>query len=704
MSSHIPKNSCPNDAIEYPIMSRHPLKTASAAGMLAIACLSGVTISRGRSHDISSLSASETEAPDQRNGVVEQQQKGDAKRRESIGIDARMQNQEHLTGRESEAAGQRNVVTPAGLAPHLGSKIVDVSSDSGHGVSDRSPVDLALSPDGRWLVTANQIANTVSLIDTDSGELVDEVACGDYPMDIAFTPDGSQVLVTAQWEGTLEAFEVLERKLVHRGELGLGYDPAGIAITSDSKRAFVGQVADAKVAEVDLEKLCLVRRIESGQWPRYLTLSPDGQRLAVGNGGDSDVSVIDTASGETLYEEPLANGTNLGQMITSADGTYAYFTWMVYRTNPITPGNIRRGWVLGSRIGRVRLDGASYREAVTLDVPGRAVADPHDLIISDDQEWLVATASGTHELLVYKLAEMPFIAQGGPGDLIDRKLQYNREFFDRISVGGRPMGLRIAKDNRTVYVANYLLNAVQVVDLQTRTVISEIALGGPKNKTLARKGMEIFYDAQRSLDQWYSCHSCHQEGGTNARPMDTWNDGTEMSLKTVLPLHDVVHTFPWTWHGWQRNMTEAMEKSITSTMQGEAPTEQDKQALIAFLRTLKSPPNPFRQTDGTLTAAAKRGKKVFFSEKAGCADCHNGPRFTDGQIHDVGLGSDKDAYQGYNTPSLVGVYRKVRLLHSGRARDLKRVVSDLHRPGRVNGEGELSEQETTDLIEYLKSL
>ena len=179
MSSHIPKNSCPNDAIEYPIMSRHPLKTASAAGMLAIACLSGVTISRGRSHDVSSLSASETEAPDQRNGVVEQQQKGDAKRRESIGIDARMQNQEHLTGRESEAAGQRNVVTPAGLAPHHGSKIVDVSSDSGHGASDRSPVDLALSPDGRWLVTANQIANTVSLIDTDSGELVDEVACGD---------------------------------------------------------------------------------------------------------------------------------------------------------------------------------------------------------------------------------------------------------------------------------------------------------------------------------------------------------------------------------------------------------------------------------------------------------------------------------------------------------------------------------------------
>jgi len=685
-------------------MSRHPVKTTIATGMLAIAGLAGLTLGSGRSGPSRPSNTSETRGQGNQVLAAEGQLTGDEQSQTGTESGIFADIQPPMRDPQPEVSGQRTPVTPNGDALRDDTTVVYVSRKSGDGPLDRSPVDLALSPDGRWLVTANQVANTISLIDTDSGELVGELACGDYPVDIAFTPDGRQILLTAQWQGTLQSFEIAEGKLVHTGDLNLGFDPAGIAITSDSKRAYVGQVANAKVAEVDLEKLSIVRRIESGQWPRYLTLSPDGTRLAVGNGGDSDISVIDTASGETLYEEPLANGTNLGQMRTSADGKYAYFTWMVYRTNPITTGNIRRGWVLGSRIGRVRLDGASYREAITLDVPGRAVADPHDLVISEDQEWLVASASGTHELLIYKLAEMPFIAQGGPGDLIDRKLQYSRDLFDRMSLGGRPMGLRMAKDNRTLYVANYLLNAVQVVDLQTRTIKSEIGLGGPREKTLARKGMEIFYDGQRSLDQWYSCHSCHQEGGTNARPMDTWNDGTEMSLKTVLPLHDVVNTFPWTWHGWQRNMTEAMEKSITSTMQGEAPTAEDKQALIAYLGTLKPPPNPFRQADGSLTAAANRGKKIFFSAKAGCADCHNGPRFTDGQIHDVGLGSDKDAYEGYNTPSLVGVYRKVRLLHSGRARDLERVVSDLHSPGRVNGEGELSETETADLIEYLKSL
>ncbi len=567
---------------------------------------------------------------------------------------------------------------------------------------DRSPVDLARSPDGQWIVTANQISNSVSLIR--GGQVVDEVRIGEHPVDIAFTPGGERILVTTQWSGDVVVLEIKDSRLNRVGEIHVGFEPHGIAIAKGGSRAYVGLVASAEVAEIDLERFELLRRFEVGNWPRYLTLSRDGSRLAVGYGGDAKVAVIDTASGEALYEEPLGNGTNLGQMRTSEDGNYAYFTWMVYRTNPINVGNIRRGWILASRIGRVRLDGPSYREAISLDVPGQAVADPFDLEISKDQQHLVASASGTHELLVYRLPDLPFVAQGGPGDLIDRRLQRDRERFDRIELGGRPMGLRIDDDNRTVYVANYLRNSVQVVDLESKTVTSEIELGGPSNQTLARKGMEIFYDGRRSLDQWYSCHSCHQDGGVNARPMDTMNDGTEMTLKTVLPLYDVAATFPWTWHGWQRNLSEAMHKSITSTMQGDPPSEEDKRALIEFLATLRQPPNPFRKADGTLSESAERGKAIFFSRKAACADCHNGPYFSDGKIHDVGLGSDSDHYDGYNTPPLVGTYRKVRWLHSGRARSLDRVVNDLHSPEKVNGAAELSDQEAADLIAFLKSL
>ena len=95
---------------------------------------------------------------------------------------------------------------------------------------------------------------------------------------------------------------------------------------------------------------------------------------------------------------------------------------------------------------------------------------------------------------------------------------------------------------------------------------------------------------------------------------------------------------------------------------------------------------------------------MFNSEKAGCANCHRGPEFTDGEIHDVGLGSPKDVYPGYNTPSLRGVYRKVRLLHHGRAASIADVLHELHAPQNVTGKGELSADELADLVEYVKSL
>ncbi len=568
---------------------------------------------------------------------------------------------------------------------------------------DHSPADLAMSPDGEWIVTANQTSNSVSLIRTQTHEVIDEIVCGEHPTDIEFISQTNQFLVSAAWAGTVETYSITNSKLSHVASVAVGFEPTGITITTDGSKAYVGLVASAQVAEINLRTHQLLRRIEVGHWPKYLTLSLDGKRLAVGNGGDGNIMVVDTESGEELYQEPLANGCNLGQMRTSADGQYAYFTWMVYRTNPINVSNIQRGWILASRIGRVRLDGPADREAISLDVPGLAVADPHDLVMSDDGNRLVASSSGTHELLVYRLPDLPFIGAGGPGDLIERELQRDKDRFDRIEVGGRPLGLRMSSDNRTVYVANFLRNSIQVVDIQAKKVTDEIKLGGPAETTLARRGMEVFYDAEFSLDQWYSCHSCHQDGGLNSRPMDTMNDGTEGTYKTVLPLYNVTQSAPWTWHGWQQDLTEAMEKSVTSTMLGKPPSEEDKAALIAYLATLELPPNPYLSADGRLSDAAERGKQIFFSDKAACADCHNGPLYTDGEVHDVGTSSESDYYQGYNTPSLLGVYRRVRLLHNGSAKSLEKVLTGRHSPEKVNG-SELTEQETADLIEFLKTL
>ena len=70
----------------------------------------------------------------------------------------------------------------------------------------------------------------------------------------------------------------------------------------------------------------------------------------------------------------------------------------------------------------------------------------------------------------------------------------------------------------------------------------------------------------------------------------------------------------------------------------------------------------------------------------------------------TGLGSPRDRYQGFNTPTLRGVYTKVKLLHDGRADSLEAVLAGDHSPEKVSGAAPLTDQERQDLVEYLKSL
>ena len=54
----------------------------------------------------------------------------------------------------------------------------------------RSQIALALSSDGTRLLTANQTAGTVSLVDTVAGRVLHEAKTGDRPAGVALSRDG----------------------------------------------------------------------------------------------------------------------------------------------------------------------------------------------------------------------------------------------------------------------------------------------------------------------------------------------------------------------------------------------------------------------------------------------------------------------------------------------------------------------------------
>jgi len=577
----------------------------------------------------------------------------------------------------------------------------------------RSPIALALSADGSRLLTANQTAGSVSLVDTRAGKVLHEVPTGAKPAGVAISADGRRGVV-AHWYGSdVAILDVGADRLAVAvaGRVEVGPEPRGVVLAPDGRTAYVAVGAGNEVVRVDLDAKQVTGRLEVGREPRGLALTADGARLLVGNARSRDLSVVDVAAWKVARALPV-DGDNLRQVAIGPDGTTGYVAGMKNRGFATTANNIDLGWVLGQRLMRVELGGSGPFETLSLDPSGLAVGDAHGVALGADGRLVAVACGGTHEVLLFRADGRPLPwRSGGSRDIIAAELLKGDGRFRRVATGGRPTELAFAPDAKTLYVANYLADAIQVIDAEAGTLVKAIDLGGPKEPALARRGEALFHDATRSSNQWYSCNTCHSDGHTNGLDFDTLNDGWQdlstahrRSRKKVPTLRRVTETGPYTWHGWQDSLEQAVVESFTKSMQGTRPSTDETRAVIAYLGTLDFPPNPHRPAAGPLPPAAERGREVFRSAKAACNTCHAGPESTDGKVHLTGLEDPADRYRGYNPPSLRGVYDKDPYLHDGRSRTLRDALAGPHAPDAVTGLGTLDDRELDDLIAYLKTL
>ncbi len=557
---------------------------------------------------------------------------------------------------------------------------------------DRSPISLALSADGRWALTANATSDTASLVDLSEGKVVAEVAVGKRPFAVAWAQD--RAVVTNWMADTVTVLEVAPPKLAVVATLPVGDEPRGVAI--NGTRVYVALAGDDSVAVIDLHKLKVTSRVAVGDEPWHLALTPDGKRLAVGHALSLDVRVLDAADLKTLHTVRM-RGPNLRQLAISPDGAWAYVPNVAERGSPTTNNNIARGWVIANRLSRVPLTEDAPRETIALDPSGEGVGDADGIAVSPDGERLAVAAGGSHELLLFRLP-LPFVAFGGPGDHMERALVKDAKRFRRVPLEGRPVSVRFAPDGASVVVANYLRNSLQVVDVAKAEIKRTIDLGGPSEKSLARKGEWIFYDASRSFTQWFSCHSCHTDGHTNGATYDTFNDGKYGNAKKTLSLRGVTKTAPYTWHGWEGDLRAALTHSMRKTMAGSTLTDAELDGLVAFLATVDFPP----PREPSSPESVRRGQDVFKAK--GCVACHAPPDYTSSKVHEVGLESDQDAYRGFNPPSLRGVGTRAPYLHDGRAKTLDDVLRKHHSISKFTDKTDPTDAELADLIAFLKSL
>jgi cytochrome c peroxidase len=547
-------------------------------------------------------------------------------------------------------------------------------------------------------LTANHTSDSVSLIDLRAGKVLAELPCGRKPVAVACSADGKRAAVSNLWSARVSLLEIEDSRLKQVGEARLGAFPRGLVFAPDGNTLYAAIGETDEVVQFDWARRTVLHRWPAQHEPRQLALSADGRWLAAASSRSAQVRCWNTQTRKLHWQRPIDDAFNLRGLAFTADGQHVIVAHVVRRTFPVSQENIGEGWVTDSRLTRFPLqpDIVPPSAQLALDTKGAAVGDPDGLAVTTDGRWLAVAGSGTHELLLFESAGLPW-SGGDPGDFLDPTLAKGDGKFRRVALGGRPMGVAALPDGR-IAVANYLLDAVQVVDARTARVVQTIALGSPARPSPARQGEALFYDAKRSHNHWFSCHTCHVDGHTCGLTFDTLNDDSYGNPKLTPTLRGVTHTGPWTWHGWQKDLGASVEKSFTQTMFGPKPSAAEIRAMLAFLATLEQPPNPRTGS----REAIQRGQALF-QGKAHCVRCHHGEHYTSDRNYDVKLESDGSPYPLWNPPSLRGLFDRSPYLHDGRAANLDELLEKHHAPEKLGGET-LTPTEQKDLIAFLLSL
>lgn len=132
---------------------------------------------------------------------------------------------------------------------------------------------LALRPSSSELWVGNRAADTLSLVSTDSLEVLAELQCGSFPIRVAFTPDGGTALVSCAKAGTVEIFDATKRERTHSITMALPVPadgaaveevgdstpatdsvPVGILVTPDGATAFVANTQADALTILDLRQ------------------------------------------------------------------------------------------------------------------------------------------------------------------------------------------------------------------------------------------------------------------------------------------------------------------------------------------------------------------------------------------------------------------------------------------------------------------
>jgi YVTN family beta-propeller protein len=218
-----------------------------------------------------------------------------------------------------------------GLTLEVDSETDQPSGSCGTGAFIR---ELALKPDGSLLYGTAPTRDVILVMDTESRDVVEEIASADGPSSIAFTPDGDHYLVAHSEADYVTVHDTETDEELER--ITVGEFPAKVCVDFQGTKAYVGHgtsVPEENAAEGAAGALTgeLSEGMPSVEIPEGVPGMPEGMPGAGGfqmptamDMGAAEIHVIDLATFENVAVIPT-KGNGIG-LAFRPDGKVAYAT------------------------------------------------------------------------------------------------------------------------------------------------------------------------------------------------------------------------------------------------------------------------------------------------------------------------------------------------------------------------------------------
>lgn len=473
-------------------------------------------------------------------------------------------------------------------------------------------------------------------------------------------------------------------------------------LNKGNKKLYVANQYANSISEIDLTNKEVTRRTNVLREPKKIALCEKRNLLFAANFLPAqaanldtvacEISVIDLNTFKKITDIQLANGSNaLRGMTISPDGDYLFISHNLGRFQ-VPTNQLLQGWMNTSAMSIVNLNTLKFEGAVLLDDPERGAAGIWDVKCTDNN--IVISHSGVHEISIIDYPTFISAFKKYPNK---EQLSYDLRFLGKMRqriplYGNGPRNFII--DNNKAIIPTYFSDTLNIVDINDPSNIVYKGMVTNRIESDEFKGEKYFNDASYCFQNWQSCNGCHPDDGrTDGMNWDLMNDGigNPKNCKSMLLSHV---TAPCMISGIRPSAEVAVRAGFKFIQFCEI-SEEHAVCVDKYLTALKPIPSPYL-IDGKLSPLAEQGKKVY--DKQNCVECHSGPYYTDLKNHIIG--DDVEFEQGWDTPTLIEVWRTAPYLFDGRAATMKDVFK-VHRHGITK---KISDKEIDALVEYVNSL